>query len=193
MGNRLTRIYTRTGDAGTTGLADGSRISKTAARIRLMGELDELNCHLGVVLAHSVDPELSACLLEIQQLVFDLGGDLSIPGRQSIEARHVAWLERWLDHFNETLPPLKEFVLPGGNLAAAYCHVARTACRRAERTAVEFSATEDAGPHTLSFLNRLSDLLFVSCRRIARANGGTENLWQSNRASAAEPATHIDS
>lgn len=181
MGNRLTRIYTRTGDAGTTGLADGSRLRKDALRIHLLGELDELDCHLGVLLTQPLPGPLAACLGEIQQLLFDLGGDLSIPGRRTVEDRHVQWLEQWLDHCNAQLPPLREFVLPGGNPAAAQCHLARTVCRRAERTAVAMAAGEDPGPATLAFLNRLSDLLFVVCRVLARQHGGQEVLWQPGR------------
>ncbi len=181
MGHRLTRIYTRTGDEGTTGLADGTRLPKNAARIQLLGDLDELNSHIGLVLTHDLPPAIATCLDEIQQLLFDLGADLSIPGRTHVTASHVDWLEHWLDHLNETLPPLKEFILPGGNRAAAQCHLARTVCRRAERNAVELSLMENSGPNTLTFLNRLSDFLFVACRVIAQMNGGQEVLWQMTR------------
>lgn len=187
MGHRLTRIYTRTGDTGSTGLADGTRLDKDAPRIRLFGELDELNNQLGVVLAHGVPEPLAACFHEIQHLLFDLGGDLSIPGRCSILPEHVIWLEQWLDHFNAALPPLKEFVLPGGHLPAAQCHLARAVCRRAERAAVELGKTEDPGPHTLAFLNRLSDFLFVASRVLARQDGGRENLWQAGRPAPPSP------
>jgi cob(I)alamin adenosyltransferase len=187
MGHRLTRIYTRTGDAGSTGLANGARLDKDAPRIRLLGELDELNSHIGVVLAHEVPVELRACLEEIQHLLFDLGGDLSIPGRCSVLSSHVIWLEEWLDAFNASLPSLKEFVLPGGNLPAAQLHLARTACRRAERSAVAMSRNEDPGANTLAFLNRLSDFLFVACRVLARVNGGREALWQTSRPALTPP------
>jgi cob(I)alamin adenosyltransferase len=191
MGHRLTRIYTRTGDAGTTGLGDGSRVGKDALRVQAYGELDELNSHLGLVLAHrgqgfsACDP--CPCLEEIQQQLFDLGGDLCIPGRNSLQQSHVDWLEAWLDELNLHLPPLKEFVLPGGNAAAAQCHVARTVCRRAERTLVALAAVEPIEPIALAYLNRLSDLLFVAARVLARRDGGTEALWQPRRPPAATP------
>ena len=187
MGHRLTRIYTRTGDTGQTGLADGTRLDKDALRIQLFGELDELNSQLGVVLALGVPAPLAACLEEIQQLLFDLGGDLSLPGRSSIQPEHVRWLEQWLDHWNGTLPPLKEFILPGGHRAAAQGHLARTACRRAGRTAVTLGKTENPGDHTLAFLNRLSDFLFVACRLLARQAGGREVFWRSGRSSRPAP------
>lgn len=187
MGHRLTRIYTRAGDTGSTGLADGTRLDKDAPRIQLFGELDELNSQIGVVLAHGVPGGLGACLGEIQQLLFDLGGDLSIPGRCSVLPGHVTWLEEWLDHFNAALPPLKEFILPGGNLPAAHLHLARTACRRAERTAVALGKNEDPGANTLAFLNRLSDFLFVACRVLARHDGGQEVLWQTARPALTPP------
>ncbi|MDD1649967.1 MAG: cob(I)yrinic acid a,c-diamide adenosyltransferase [Methylococcaceae bacterium] len=181
MGNRLTRIYTRTGDTGSTGLADGTRLDKDTLRIQLFGELDELNSHIGVVLAQGAPVELAACLGEIQHLLFDLGGDLSISGRCSLLPGHITWLEQWLDYFNAPLPPLKEFILPGGNLPAAHGHLARTACRRAERTAVALGKVEDPGANTLAFLNRLSDFLFVACRVMARLNDGQEVLWRTAR------------
>ena len=181
MAHRLTRIYTRTGDQGTTGLADGSRVRKDAPRIQLLGELDELNSHIGVILTHSVPEELAACLSEIQHLLFDLGGDLSIPGRESITLDHVVWLETWLDHFNSVLPPLREFILPGGSPAAAQGHLARTVCRRAERTAVASIQHEDISPTSLAFLNRLSDFLFVACRVMARQDHGQEIFWLHHR------------
>ena len=181
MGNRLTRIYTRTGDQGTTGLADGTRLPKDDLKIQLLGDLDELNSHLGLLLTYAIPTELAACLSEIQQLLFDLGGDLSIPGRVSVSTQHIEWLEQWLDHYNETLPPLREFILPGGTTAAAQGHVVRSVCRRAERTAVALSCREDPGPNTLAFINRLSDFLFVVCRILARINGDDEVCWQMSR------------
>lgn len=187
MGHRLTRIYTRTGDAGNTGLADGTRLAKDTPRIRLLGDLDELNSQIGVVLAHAIPTEPAACLREIQHLLFDLGGDLSIPGRCSILPGHARWLEAWLDHCNAALPPLREFILPGGHPPAAHCHLARAVCRRAERTAVELGKSEDPGPHTLAFLNRLSDFLFVACRVLARQDGEREILWQAGRPTAPLP------
>lgn len=187
MGHRLSKIYTRTGDAGTTGLADGSRVDKDSLRIAAYGELDELNSHLGGVLAEDLPAPVSECLSEVQHLLFDLGGDLCIPGRHSLTREHSTWLETWLDHFNDALPPLKEFILPGGNRAAAQCHVARAVCRRAERTLVTLSRQEPLDPAALAFVNRLSDLLFVLARVLARQNGGLEVLWQPQRPPAPLP------
>ena len=177
MGNRLTQIYTRTGDLGETGLADGSRVSKASARIQLMGDVDELNSAVGGVLSHLKTPELSAIFEELQHLLFDLGGDLSIPGRSSLSTSHVEWLEVWMDHFNESLPPLKEFVLPGGSDSAAWCHLARTICRRVERTAIAAHSEIHLHECVIPFVNRLSDFLFVAARVLAREGGGQEVLW----------------
>lgn len=187
MGHRLSKIYTRTGDDGTTGLADGSRVGKDSLRIAAYGELDELNSLVGLVLAQAIPEDATACLNEVQHLLFDLGGDLCIPGRDSVEQAHIDWLERWLDYFNDQLPPLKEFVLPGGNPAAASCHVARTVCRRAERTLTALGHIEPVAPLGLAFLNRLSDLLFVLARTLARAEGGSEVLWRQQRPKAPPP------
>ncbi|SMF94510.1 cob(I)alamin adenosyltransferase [Methylomagnum ishizawai] len=178
MGHRLTRIYTRTGDTGTTGLGDGSRIDKDAPRVAAYGELDELNSHLGLVLAHGLPDEVRDCLIEVQHRLFDLGGDLCIPGRASLEQSHVEGLERWLDYFNERLPPLKDFILPGGGPSAAHCQVARTVCRRAERTLTTLARAEPVAPVALAWVNRLSDLLFVLARILAQ---GGETLWQPGR------------
>jgi cob(I)alamin adenosyltransferase len=187
MGHRLSKIYTRTGDSGTTGLGDGTRTDKDSLRIRAYGELDELNSHLGLVLAHRVSLEVGMCLCEIQQLLFDLGGDLCVPGRNSIRQGHIDWLERWLDHFNTDLPLLKEFILPGGNRSAAFCHVARTVCRRVERTLVALAKIEPVDPLALAFLNRLSDFLFVAARVLARQDEGMEVLWEPRRPPAPAP------
>jgi cob(I)alamin adenosyltransferase len=181
MGHRLTRIYTRTGDAGTTGLGDGTRAGKDSLRIAAYGELDELNSHLGLVLAGDIPADIRDCLSEIQHLLFDLGGDLCIPGRDSIGQRHVDWLERQVDRCNGALPSLKEFILPRGNPPAAQCHVARTVCRRAERTVVSLARAETVAPLALAFLNRLSDFLFVAARVLARQDGGAETLWRPGR------------
>ncbi|MEN9680329.1 MAG: hypothetical protein RLZZ627_222 [Pseudomonadota bacterium] len=186
MGHRLTRIYTRTGDAGMTGLADGSRVRKDSARIELLGEIDELNTRIGLVLSAVGDAPFTVCLKEIQQLLFDLGGDLSIPGRSSIRPEHSEWLEGWMDYFNDQMPPLREFVLPGGTSAAAFAHLARTGCRNAERRAVQLSHEETMEPEALKFLNRLSDFLFVICRILGR-EGGVEHLWEPNRTPAPPP------
>lgn len=187
MGNRLTKIYTRTGDDGSTSLGDGSRASKDSPRIAAYGELDELNSCLGILLAEAVPDSVSTCLNEVQQTLFDLGGDLCIPGRSSVNSAQVDWLERWLDHFNDTLPPLKDFILPGGNRAAGACHLARTVCRRAERAITTLSRHENVDPAAGAYINRLSDLLFVVARIVARENQGQEVLWQPGRDEAPEP------
>jgi cob(I)alamin adenosyltransferase len=189
MAHRLSKIYTRTGDTGSTGLADGSRVDKNHLRIQVYGELDELNSHLGMVLANTMPAELATCLKEIQHQLFDLGGDLCIPGRHSIDTTHVDWLEQWLDYFNDALPPLREFVLPGGGFAAACCHVARTVCRRCERTAVTLAGAEEMDATTIAYINRLSDFLFVASRILARQNEGLEVLWQPERQKMTPPPT----
>lgn len=183
MGNRLSKIYTRTGDSGTTGLGDGSRVDKDALRVEAYGTVDELNSHIGVLLSQPIPDEVSEALTAIQHDLFDLGSELCIPGYQTIFEGHIELLEKTLDHFNADLPPLKEFILPGGNLAAATCHVARTVCRRAERVAVSLARTEKLNAPVVKYLNRLSDLLFVLCRLLARQNGGKEVLWKKNRRS----------
>ena len=182
MGNRLSRIYTRTGDDGTTGLGDGSRVPKDSARVEAYGTVDELNSVIGLLLAvPKLPPTVAACLTEVPHELFDLGGELCIPGHTLIRAEHVAQLERALDGFNEKLPPLKEFILPGGGPAAAACHLARTVARRAERRACTLARTESVSPELLKYLNRLSDLLFVLARVLARHARGTEVLWRHER------------
>jgi cob(I)alamin adenosyltransferase len=179
MGNRLSRIYTRTGDDGTTGLGDGSRIPKDDPRVEAFGTVDEANSAVGLVLAVAGLPdEIAACLTRVQHDLFDLGGELCIPGYTAITAGYVARLERELDGFNEPLPPLKDFILPGGGPAAAACHVARTVTRRAERRVWTLAGREPVNPEAARYLNRLSDLLFVVARVIARHEQGTEVLWQ---------------
>jgi len=186
MGNRLSKIYTRTGDDGTTGLGDGSRVPKDSARVEAYGTVDELNSALGVLLAVADLPEaVSACLTEVQHELFDLGGELCIPGHQAITAGHVTRLEKALDGFNEKLPALKEFILPGGGPAAAACHLARTVARRAERRACTLARSEKLSPEVLRYLNRLSDLLFVMARVLARHERGAEVLWRHQRGSSA--------
>ncbi|HUL10937.1 MAG TPA: cob(I)yrinic acid a,c-diamide adenosyltransferase [Methylococcaceae bacterium] len=180
MGNRLSKIYTRTGDDGTTGLGDGSRVSKASLRVETYGTIDELNSHIGMVLALGIDPTLHEPLGEIQHLLFDLGGELCLPGHQIIEQKHVDWLEWQLDRLNIDLPTLKEFILPGGSQSAAACHVARTVCRRAERLLVSLARVEQVHAPALAFLNRLSDYLFVVARVLARAGDG-EVLWRGQR------------
>jgi cob(I)alamin adenosyltransferase len=182
LGNRLSKIYTRTGDDGTTGLGDGSRVPKEDARVEAYGAVDECNSAIGVVLAVPAIPaEVSEVLTRVQHELFDLGGELCIPGHRAIESRHVLGLENALDHFNERLPPLKEFILPGGGPAAAACHVARTVCRRAERRAWSLARSAGIASELLQYLNRLSDLLFVLARVLARHESGSEVLWRHTR------------
>lgn len=181
MGHRLTKIYTRTGDDGTTGLADGSRVAKDAPRIETIGTVDELNSALGVLLAELLPDDVRACLTEVQHDLFDLGGELSVPGHAVMSESHVARLEKTLDKFNAALPPLKDFILPGGSRAAGLAHVARAVCRRAERHLVSLSRQEAPPPHALQYLNRLSDLLFVLGRVLNRHAHVEDVLWQQGR------------
>jgi cob(I)alamin adenosyltransferase len=182
MGNRLSKIYTRTGDEGSTGLGDGSRVPKEGLRVEAYGSVDEANSTIGVVLAVPTLPErVRHCLTEVQHDLFDLGGELCIPGHRMITAAFIDRLEKQLDQFNEDLPPLKEFILPGGGPAAAACHVARTVCRRAERRCWALARAEPVGPEVLKYLNRLSDLLFVLARVLARSESGGDVLWQRKR------------
>ncbi|HJR69966.1 MAG TPA: cob(I)yrinic acid a,c-diamide adenosyltransferase [Gammaproteobacteria bacterium] len=179
MGHRLSKIYTRTGDDGTTGLANGERVDKCDDRVEAFGTVDETNSALGLLLAEPDLPiAIRASLTRIQHELFELGAELSLPGYRQISAEHVTRLERELDALNDELPPLKEFVLPGGNRAAAICHVARTICRRAERRAFAVAKIASVNAELLRYLNRLSDLLFVMARRLARLSGGEEVLWQ---------------
>ena len=181
MGYRLSKIYTRTGDQGQTGLGDGARISKDAVRIEAFGTVDELNSVLGMVLSKPVPDTARAVLTEIQHRLFDLGGELSIPGYSLLRADQVEYLEQRLDEMNAELPMLEEFILPGGGPAAAACHLARTIARRAERRVFTLSEQEDVRPEVMRYLNRLSDLLFVVARVVARAEKGTEVLWNRER------------
>jgi len=185
MGHRLSKIYTRTGDGGTTGLGDGSRVAKTSHRIEAIGEVDELNSALGVLLAEPLDERVRSLLTGIQHDLFDLGGELSIPGYTAIRDDHVTALEAALDALNADLPPLKEFILPGGSRAAALCHVARTVCRRAERRTVAVTPTDPISPLCQRYLNRLSDLLFVLCRILNRHAGVADVYWRKDRARSA--------
>ena len=181
MGNRLSRIVTRTGDAGETGLGDGSRTPKDSLRIVAIGEVDELNSALGVVLAEALPEAIRAVLLTVQHDLFDLGGELCLPGQSLVQAGQVAQLEEWVETFNADLPPLKEFVLPGGTRPAAMIHLARAICRRAERAVVHLGHAEALTPAPRQYLNRLSDLLFVLGRVLNRAGGGGDVLWQKGR------------
>ena len=182
MGNRLSKIYTRTGDDGTTGLGDGTRVRKNHPRVEAYGTTDELNSAIGILLAVPNLPEgITACLIEVQHELFDLGGELCIPGHRVIQAQHVTRLEQSLDGFNDALPPLKEFILPGGGPGAAACHLARAIARRAERRVWTLAEIEPVAPEVTQYLNRLSDLLFVLARVIARHERGSEVLWRHDR------------
>ena len=182
MGNRLSKIYTRTGDDGTTGLGDGHRVRKDHARVEAYGTVDEANSAIGMILAVPALPAaVSRCLTEIQHDLFDLGGELCIPGTQVIKADRIAQLEQVLDAFNDPLPPLKDFILPGGGPAAAACHLARTIVRRAERRVWSLAESETVNPEVPRYLNRLSDLLFVIARVLARHEHGSEVLWRHDR------------
>jgi len=181
MGNRLSKIYTRTGDDGTTGLGDGTRVPKDDDRVEAYGTVDELNSVIGMVLAETVPDDIRETLEGVQHELFDLGSELCMPGYSAITAEHVAHLEQSLDALNANLPPLKEFILPGGGRAAGACHLARTVCRRTERRVYTLSNTSAVSAESLKYLNRLSDLLFVMCRVLARHESGQEVLWRSRR------------
>ena len=181
MGNRLSSIYTKTGDDGTTGLADGERVDKTSARIQAMGEIDELNSLLGLVIAIGVPDDFSGYLLNVQHRLFDIGGELAVPGNAVISPETVIKLEELIDTYNEELPALKEFILPGGSTVASTCHLARSVCRRVERRLVEMSRNDYLNPETLRYINRLSDLLFVFARALNQSKGGREIFWDSER------------
>ena len=178
MGHRLSKIVTRTGDSGQTGLADGSRIAKSAPRVQALGDVDELNSHIGVLLTHELPVALRQTLTRIQSELFDLGGELSLPEMKLIGEAHLERLEAAVGELNADLPPLKEFILPGGNPSAAAAHVARAVARRAERSLWALHAIEPLSPFAPQYLNRLSDLLFVSARVLARLHGGQEPVWQ---------------
>ena len=179
MGNRLSKIYTRTGDEGSTGLGDGSRVPKDSLRVETYGTIDELNSTIGVVLAVPGLPEpVRTCLTDVQHDLFDLGGELCIPGNRLVSAAYTQRLEAVLDAFYDTLPPLAEFILPGGGPAAAACHLARTVCRRAERLCWSLAREETVSPDALTYMNRLSDLLFVVARVLARHENGSEIFWR---------------
>jgi cob(I)alamin adenosyltransferase len=182
MGNRLTKLYTKTGDDGTTGLGDGSRTTKDSPRIEAVGTIDELNSWIGLLLAElPADEQLIEPLTDIQHRLFDLGGELAVPGFQLIQAEMVSDLEALCDQLNEELPPLKEFILPGGSKSAGLCHMARTVARRAERIIVTLSKEETVGDDLKRYINRLSDVLFVMARQLARRDGGQEVFWKSKR------------
>ena len=178
MGHRLSKIYTRTGDKGNTGLGDGSRVDKDHIRVEAFGTVDEVNSIVGMILSHELPELITECLHKVQHHLFDLGGELCIPGHTAIDESYITYLESTLDGFNEDLPMLKEFILPAGGKATSTCHLARTVCRRAERRVVTLAKDENISPFTISYLNRLSDLLFVIARILARHENGSEILWK---------------
>jgi len=180
VGNRLSKIYTRTGDAGTTGLGDGSRVAKDSPRIHALGDVDELNSSIGLLLCEDLPAATREQLLRIQHDLFDLGGELCIPGFKNISEAQVKSLEVLLDQYNANLPPLANFILPGGSRAASHAHLSRTICRRAERSVIALGTIETVSDLVRQYLNRLSDLLFVLGRVLNRHGGGTDVLWQQS-------------
>ena len=182
MGNRLSKITTRTGDAGDTGLGDGSRCDKDDIRIQCIGEVDELNSWVGMLRASlPQSDDVQPLLSQVQHDLFDVGGELAMPGYTALNEQMILELESALDALNASLPAMKDFILPGGDESTARCHLARTSARRCERSVVTLMRRDDINPHILQYLNRLSDLLFVLARSLARRNGGTEVLWQTRR------------
>lgn len=181
LGHRLSKIYTRTGDEGTTGLADGSRVAKDDARVHAMGDVDELNTQIGAVRLHAVGDQVDELLADIQHALFDIGGELAIPGAHTLSAADVVSMEKALDALNAELKPLKEFILPAGDAAVVAAHVARAVCRRAERRFVTVARDQDINPHSQKYLNRLSDLMFVLARALAK-DGTGEVYWDPKRA-----------
>lgn len=177
MGNRLSKIVTRTGDGGTTGLGDGTRVSKDCLRVETMGQVDELNSTIGVLLTETMPEDIRQALTGIQHDLFDLGGELCIPGMTMINESQIERLEELVERFNADLSPLKDFILPGGTRAAALAHLARTVCRRAERQIVQLANSETVADHARKYLNRLSDLLFVLGRALNQAAGCADVLW----------------
>ena len=181
MGHRLSKIYTRTGDAGTTGLGDGNRVFKNSLRIHSLGEVDELNACIGLLLNEKLPDDVRALLVDVQHDLFDLGGEVCIPGMSMISGKQVEKLETALDGWNESLSPLKDFILPGGSRAAAQAHHCRTVCRRAERMLVGLAQEEAVNDGPRQYLNRLSDLLFVLGRHLNKVDGHGDVLWQKGK------------
>ncbi len=181
MGHRLSKIYTRTGDKGTTGMADGSRLAKDSARIHAIGEVDELNSAIGIVINRCKHEGVKENLITIQHDLFNLGGQLAMPDYDVMNESRVEWLEQTLDEMNRELKPLKEFILPGGCEDASFCHLARAICRRVERAMVSLMSEEAISPLLVAYINRLSDWLFVAARELNRAGGEAEVYWQSQR------------
>jgi cob(I)alamin adenosyltransferase len=181
MGHRLSKITTKTGDAGTTGLGDGSRIAKDHPRVAALGDVDELNCHVGLLLTENIPATIHDALTDVQHDLFDLGGELAIPGYFAITDKHVERLEALTESLNADLPMLKEFILPGGSRASVYAHLMRTVCRRAERALIALAAVDAVSAHSRIYLNRLSDMAFVLSRVLNRAAGQPDVLWQKGR------------
>ncbi len=188
MGHRLSKIYTRTGDAGTTGLADGNRIDKDDPRIEAMGDVDELNSAIGLLMTEPLPEAIGMALTNVQHTLFDLGGELSMPGHALVADERVTELEELLDALNAELEPLKEFVLPGGTRAAAHCHLARSICRRAERHLHHLAKCGEVSAPARRYLNRLSDLLFVMARSLNKGAGHADVLWRHSRSRPADDA-----
>ena len=186
MGKRLTQIATRTGDNGSTGLGDNTRVSKDSLRVHAMGDVDELNSHIGVLLCEHMPADVRTLLVEVQHQLFNLGGELSIPGFELLKAPALLALDQALEHYNSELPKLQEFILPAGNRAAALAHVCRTVARRAERAVVALGAVEAVKDTPRQYLNRLSDLMFVLARVLNRMNGGDDVYWKSERLARGE-------
>ena len=180
MGNRLSKIYTRTGDDGTTGLGDGARVPKTSPRVEAMGAVDELNSVIGLLMAESLPDSIRGTLSAVQHSLFDLGGELSLPGQELVHDEQVTQIENTLDQMNEPLSPLKDFILPGGTQAAALCHQARSVCRRAERRLLVLAEQQSVSNVSTKYLNRLSDLLFVMARHLNQSAGVGDVLWQKS-------------
>jgi cob(I)alamin adenosyltransferase len=181
MANRLSKIVTRTGDDGTTGLGDGARVGKDSLRVEVMGNLDELNCAIGCVRAEDIPRGVDAALATVQNDLFDLGGEVCIPGRSALWNAHLEEIERMVETLREPLPPLREFVLPGGTRGAAACHLARAVCRRAERSLVALGRSEAVSALSIQYMNRLSDLLFIAARTLNAAGGTPEPMWNPGR------------
>jgi cob(I)alamin adenosyltransferase len=188
MGNRLTAIATRTGDTGTTGLGDNTRVSKNSLRVHAMGDVDELNSHIGLLLCESLPANVRELLIDIQHELFNLGGELCIPGYELLKTDALLELDEALAHYNAQLPPLKEFILPAGSRAASQAHICRTVARRAERTVVALGNEEALKDNPRQYLNRLSDLMFVLARVLNRVDGGDDVYWKSARMQKADPA-----
>ncbi len=180
MTNRLTKIYTRTGDQGNPGLADGSRVDKFNSRIESLGNIDELNSIIGILLTEKLPNDKKEILNKIQHDLFDIGGELSIPNHMKINDKKISFLENTLDSMNKELPPLKEFILPGGSKASSYCHLARTVCRRVERNLFKLAQTDKVNEASLKYINRLSDMLFVLARFLNKINKFNDVLWKKD-------------